>query len=187
MLHASAMTSPKKIIAMGARIRERRRLLGVSQERLGAMVQEVTGREAFARMNVSKWERDVAVPDRGNLAALAQIFDVSEAWLEYGDEALSTVTEHESSSLAALSDEDLAIEGVRRDEARDGRGLTDEEAEHLRETFRATQLSIGVMSSEDAIRDLKIALRRFRAGQVEDYSRPSTPARDRLLVRKPKK
>ena len=160
---------------LAARIKLARERLGMSQEALADAC------PSLSLSSVQKIERGVQVkgPHALSLSEIARALEVSSDWLLGGDVG--------SQDTPALSDEDLAIEGVRRDEARDGRELTDAESSYLRETFRATQLSIGAMSSEDAIRDLKIALRRLRAGQVEDYSRPSTPARDRLLGRKTRK
>lgn len=161
-------------VAVGRRVAEVRKRAGLVQSELADMV----GRRNDA---ISRLERgETKSPPTDLTFAISKALSTPIEWLLTGEDV-------GAQDAPELSDDDLAIEGVRRDEARDGRVLTDEEAEHLRETFRATQLSIGMMSSEDAIRDLKIALRRFRAGQVEDYSRPSTPARDRLLGRRPKK
>lgn len=160
--------------AVGRRVAEARKRAGLVQNELADMV----GRRNDA---ISRLERaDTKSPPTDLIFSISQALSVSMEWLLLGEDV-------GSQDAPALSDEDLAIEGVRRDETRDGRELTDAESSYLRETFRATQLSIGAMSSEDAIRDLKIALRRLRAGQVEDYSRPSTPARDRLLGRKTRK
>lgn len=160
---------------LAARIKLARERLGMSQEALADACPSVS------LSSVQKIERGVQVkgPHALSLSEIARALEVSSDWLLGEDVG--------SQDAPALSDEDLAIEGVRRDELRDGRELTDAEASYLRETFRGTQLSIGAMSSEDAIRDLKLALRRLRAGVVEDYSRPSTPARDRLLGRADRK
>lgn len=160
---------------LAARIKLARERLGMSQEALADACPSVS------LSSIQKIERGVQVkgPHAMSLSEIARALEVSSDWLLGEDVS--------SQDAPELSDEDLAIEGVRRDELRDGRTLTDEEVAHLRKAFQASQFSIGAMSSEDAIRDLKMALRRLRAGVAEDYSRPSTPARDRLLGRKPKK
>lgn len=157
---------------LAARIKLARERLGMSQEALADACPSVS------LSSIQKIERGVQVkgPHALSLSEIARALEVSSDWLLGEDVG--------SQDAPEFSDEDLAIEGVRRDELRDGRTLTDEEVAHLRKSFRDTQLSIGTMSSDDAIRDLKMALRRFRAGVTEDYSRPSTPARDRLLGRK---
>lgn len=160
---------------LAARIKLARERLGMSQEALADAC------PSLSLSSVQKIERGVQVkgPHALSLSEIARALEVSSDWLLGEDVG--------SQDAPELSDEDLAIEGVRRDELRDGRTLTDEEVAHLRKAFQASQLSIGSLPSDDAIRDLKIALRRFRAGVAEDYSRPSTPARDRLLGRADRK
>lgn len=160
--------------AVGRRVAEARKRAGLVQNELADMV----GRRNDA---ISRLERaDTKSPPTDLIFSISQALSVPMEWLLLGKDV-------RSQDAPELSDEDLAIEGVRRDELRDGRTLTDEEVAHLRKAFQASQLSIGSLPSDDAIRDLKLALRRFRAGVAEDYSRPSTPARDRLLGRKTRK
>lgn len=178
------MMSPDEMRSFGARLRALREARKLSRDELGRMLGEALDTSPVTGQTIYRWERGLMEPESDKMGALAAIFNVSKLYLTHGIDETEPEPFHD---LGSLSDEDLAIEGVRRDEARDGRELTDAESSYLRETFRATQLSIGAMSSEDAIRDLKLALRRFRAGVAEDYSRPSTPARDRLLGRKTRK
>lgn len=61
-------------MALGKRISQYRKGLGISQEELGA-------RLGVSRQAVSKWETDAAAPDMANLIALAREFGVSVAEL----------------------------------------------------------------------------------------------------------
>src|SRR5690606_9656566 len=137
---------------LASRIKLAREIIGISQYALADAC------PSASLSSIQKIETGILVKGTPAVSpsVIARALEVSSDWLLGEDVG--------SQDAPEFSDEDLAIEGVRRDELRDGRTLTDEEVAHLRKAFRDTQLSIGTMSSDDAIRDLKMALRRFRAG-----------------------
>ena len=48
--------------------------------------EELASKLGVSRQAVSKWETGESIPDMNNLAALAEIFDVSLDWLIKGEE-----------------------------------------------------------------------------------------------------
>lgn len=104
------MASREKTI--GDRIREKRKELGLTQEMLGDRIKELTGNPRFARMNPSKWERGSSKPERENLAALAEVLGVTEAWIEYGHDRGAVVYDPIEDESRPLVDHLLA---ARRD------------------------------------------------------------------------
>lgn len=54
--------------------KENRKLLGLSQERLGEQV-------GVSRQAISKWESDAALPEVEKLATLSRLFGVTVGWL----------------------------------------------------------------------------------------------------------
>lgn len=58
----------------GQKITERRKLLSLSQEKLGEQV-------GVTRQAISKWEADATLPEVEKLAALSKLFGVSVGWL----------------------------------------------------------------------------------------------------------
>lgn len=164
---------------LGERIRARREALGMQQIDLADAI-------GVRPHSMWRYEAGKSRPRAEMLDKIADALQTTSKALLHGEEdELEEPDRH--IDVSQLSDEDLAIEGLRRDEMRNGRMLMADEEERLREEFRSTQLSIGVMSTEDAHRYLSVTLRKIRSGQEEDYSRPSTPARDRLLGRRPRK
>ena len=59
-------------MTFGERLKERRNELGITQEELGASINEELSRQA-----VSKWERDEAYPEVDKLLILAAKLDIS--------------------------------------------------------------------------------------------------------------
>lgn len=85
---------------LGQRIAERRKLLGLSQEALGEMLE-------VSRQAVSKWESDVSMPETDKIVDLSQVFGVSVGWL-LGVEALPQSGNSEKTDTAGyLTEEQL--------------------------------------------------------------------------------
>lgn len=61
-------------MTLGARIAQKRKELGLSQEALGEKL-------CVSRQAIYKWEADAALPEIEKLVALAKLFDVSVGWL----------------------------------------------------------------------------------------------------------
>lgn len=148
-----------KDVEIGERIREARKKRGLTVAQLAhamssypdAIVHsETISRYENGRMNAAK-----ALP------AIARVLEIPLSWFYYGDEGdpyASVEVTHESVHDETLSDEDYAIEGVRRDLG----PLETAEVEFLRSEFQAAQFSVGRLESEMAISRLKSKLREYR-------------------------
>jgi transcriptional regulator with XRE-family HTH domain len=66
---------------MGARIRQRRRMLHLSQEEVARRMPGVINGQ-----RISLWERGLHRPQDENLEALAEVLEVSVGWLQWGRE-----------------------------------------------------------------------------------------------------
>lgn len=78
----------------GQKIAERRKLLGLSQERLGEQV-------GVSRQAISKWESDAALPEVEKLATLSRLFGVTVGWLLGLEEESGNAQPVESPQLSA--------------------------------------------------------------------------------------
>ena len=75
-------------MTLGARIAQKRKELGLSQEALGEKL-------CVSRQAIYKWESDAALPEIEKLVALAGLFDVTVGWL-LGVEEAEAETEEEA-------------------------------------------------------------------------------------------
>lgn len=150
---------------IGKRVREARERKGLVQIELA----DAVGRrlDAISRLELGKTKR---IPME-TLARIATALDVSLEWL-LG--ATKPETTYEPIDDESLSDEDYAIEGVRRDLG----PLEAAEVEFLRSEFQAVQFSVGRLETEMAIARLKSKLREHRG---------KLPPPERERVEEPKK
>ena len=77
-------------MTLGARIAQKRKELGLSQEALGEKL-------CVSRQAIYKWEADAALPEIEKLVALAKLFDVPVGWLLGVEEEASAQAESETS------------------------------------------------------------------------------------------
>ena len=83
-------------MTVGARIAQKRKELGLSQEALGEQLK-------VSRQAIYKWESDATLPEIEKLVALAKLFDVPVGWLlgveEEKEAAAETEAPHDSGEL----------------------------------------------------------------------------------------
>ena len=75
-------------MTVGARIAQKRKELGLSQEALGEKL-------CVSRQAIYKWEADAALPEIEKLVALSRLFEVPVGWLLGVEEAQPRQTEPE--------------------------------------------------------------------------------------------
>lgn len=122
--------------------------------------------------------------------AYARYFQVPVDDLLGDGEVAPTETTYEPIDGESLSDEDYAIEGVRRDLG----PLEAAEVEFLRSEFQAVQFSVGRLETEMAIARLKSKLREYRGKlplpereRVEEPKASGESIRGVVLGKKPKR
>jgi transcriptional regulator with XRE-family HTH domain len=149
--------------SIGARIHSAR----VSIARFRRSQDALAGSIGVARATVNSWENDRAVPRGANLFRLAQVLEVTEEWLLYGDES-----RREPSEIGEESDpRELQLQAIRRildgdlpaPAANDAREELDDEA--LRARFLSAVFDYTDVRVKEASGISIETIRSYRAGK----------------------